>query len=218
MSKERRRRTIQLSERQKEIIEIVKASEPITSQEIAEKLGLTRAALRPDLSILTMAKILEAKPRVGYCLMQTPDRVGQLERMLEMKVGELQSHPAIVLESSSVYNAIVTLFLEDVGTIFVDDNEGYLVGIVSRKDLLKATIGESDIRQLPVGVIMHRMAIVTKPDENLYTAAKKLVDYKIDALPVVVEEKVNGKTRMKVVGRFSKTTLVNALINQCSEV
>lgn len=209
---------IQLTERQKDIIEIVRKNEPITSQEIAEQLGLTRAALRHDLAILTMSKILDAKPRVGYCLMQSHARTGYIDNLLETKVSELQSRPVVILENSSVYNAIVTLFLEDVGTLFVNDEHGYLVGVVSRKDLLKSTIGETDIRQLPVGVIMSRMAITVRPDESLYSAAKKLVEYKVDALPVVVEEKVQTKSRFKVVGRFSKTTLVNALINQCSEL
>lgn len=209
---------IQLTERQKEIIDIVREKEPITSQEIAEQLGLTRAALRHDLAILTMSKILDAKPRVGYCLTPSSGLTGRLDNLLEIKVSELQSRPVVISESSSVYNAIVVLFLEDVGTLFVNDNEGYLVGVVSRKDLLKSTIGETEIRQLPVGVIMNRMAITVKPDDTFYTAAKKLVDYKVDALPVVVEEKVNGKTRVKVVGRFSKTTLANSLISQCSEM
>lgn len=150
--------------------------------------------------------------------MQNPEKAGQLDHFLELKVSEVQSHPVVILESSSVYNAIVTLFLEDVGTLFVDDSDGYLVGVVSRKDLLKSTIGETDIRQLPVGVIMNRMAIVTRPEETIYTAAKKLVDYRIDALPVVLEEKVHGKLRMKVIGRFSKTTLTNTLISECTEV
>lgn len=209
---------IQLTERQKEIIDIVRKNEPITSQEIAEQLGLTRAALRHDLAILTMSKILDAKPRVGYCVMHTPTISGHLDNLLEIKVSELQSRPVVILENSSVYNAIVTLFLEDVGTIFVSDDHGYLVGVVSRKDLLKSTIGETDIRELPVGVIMSRMAITVKPDESLYCAAKKLVEYKVDALPVVVEEKVDGKVRFKVVGRFSKTTVVNALIYQFFEM
>lgn len=181
-------------------------------------MGLTRAALRPDLSILTMAQLLDAKPRVGYYLMQNPDKAGQMNRFLEMKVNEVQSHPVVILESASVYNAIVTLFLEDVGTLFVNDDDGYLVGVVSRKDLLKSTIGEADIRQLPVGVIMNRMAIVTRPEDTVYTAVKKLVDYRIDALPVIHEEKVHGKMRLKVIGRFSKTTLTHALISECTEV
>ena len=40
---------IKLSKRQDEILQIVKENGPITGKQIAEKLSLTRAALRPDL-------------------------------------------------------------------------------------------------------------------------------------------------------------------------
>jgi DNA-binding FadR family transcriptional regulator len=33
---------------------------------IAKKLNVRRATLRPDLTVLTMAGLLEARPRVGY--------------------------------------------------------------------------------------------------------------------------------------------------------
>ena len=46
---------IELTERQLKIIDIVKNNEPITSEDIAKHLNLTRATLRPDLSILTMS-------------------------------------------------------------------------------------------------------------------------------------------------------------------
>lgn len=59
-------RTIELSDRQEKIIEIVKESGPITGEKIADRLNLTRATLRPDLAILTMAGFLDARPRVGY--------------------------------------------------------------------------------------------------------------------------------------------------------
>ena len=59
-------RKIQITERQQKIIDIVKADQPITSEQIASKLGLTRATLRPDLSILTMSGLLDARPKVGY--------------------------------------------------------------------------------------------------------------------------------------------------------
>ena len=47
-------------------MQIVKENGPITGEHIAEQLNLTRATLRPDLSILTMAGFLDARPRVGY--------------------------------------------------------------------------------------------------------------------------------------------------------
>ena len=57
---------IQLNQRQQKIIEIVKENEPITSEQIASMLNVTRATLRSDLAILTMTGILDARPKVGY--------------------------------------------------------------------------------------------------------------------------------------------------------
>lgn len=57
---------MKLSERQEEIVRIVKEGQPVTSEALAEKLGVTRAALRADLAILTMIGILDAKPKVRY--------------------------------------------------------------------------------------------------------------------------------------------------------
>ena len=54
------------TERQQRIVEIVKASGSITGEKIAAMLNLTRATLRPDLTILTMSGVLVARPRVGY--------------------------------------------------------------------------------------------------------------------------------------------------------
>ena len=58
-------KAIELSKRQQQIVDIVKNNGPITGEHIAERLDLTRATLRPDLAILTMSGILEARPRVG---------------------------------------------------------------------------------------------------------------------------------------------------------
>ena len=65
------------------------------------------------------------------------------------------SKPATVNESTTVYDAIVFLFLNDIGTIFVENND-ILVGAVSRKDFLKINEGEKvviyfdDIYNFPV--------------------------------------------------------------------
>jgi DeoR/GlpR family transcriptional regulator of sugar metabolism len=56
---------IELNERQEKILDIVKNNGPITGESIADMLEVTRAALRPDLAVLTMSGYLEAKPRVA---------------------------------------------------------------------------------------------------------------------------------------------------------
>jgi predicted ArsR family transcriptional regulator len=54
---------MRLSERQEKIVELVKNSSPMTGEQIASQLKLTRATLRPDLTILTMTGVLDARPR-----------------------------------------------------------------------------------------------------------------------------------------------------------
>ncbi|MDI3481135.1 MAG: DeoR family transcriptional regulator, catabolite repression regulator [Tepidanaerobacteraceae bacterium] len=192
----------------------MKRNEPITSEQIAEKLHLTRAALRPDLSILTISGILDARPRVGYFF--SGKTAGNIvsEKINKIKVDEIKAVPVVVKEESSVYDAIVTLFLEDVGTLFVVQDDGSLVGLVSRKDLLKIAIGNADIRNIPVGVIMTRMPnlITVTPEESAYDAAQKIVDHQVDALPVVKVEKQGDRIKYKLVGKVTKTTITKLFV------
>lgn len=206
-------RTIQLTSRQRQIIEIVKENEPITSESIAKKLKLTRATLRPDLAILTMAGILDARPKVGYFFTGKTALSFFSDQINNIKVSEVKSVPVVVEENTSVYDAIVTLFLEDVGTIFVIQ-DGLLSGVISRKDFLKNAIGGLDISKVPVGVIMTRMPniIFTTPEESIIQAAEKIIEHEVDSLPVVEEMVKGNKKGYKVVGRISKTNITQVFV------
>ena len=57
--------TIELSQRQKSILEYAKKDGPITGDQLAAHFNVSRAALRADLAILTMSGMLSARPRVG---------------------------------------------------------------------------------------------------------------------------------------------------------
>ncbi|NMD42737.1 MAG: helix-turn-helix transcriptional regulator [Firmicutes bacterium] len=199
-----------LSQRQKKILEIVKECGPISGGEIASRLNVSRAALRPCLAILTMAGLLEARPRVGYTYAGKEAKNLFADYLRRFTVGEVKAVPAVIREDSSVYDAIVTLFVEDVGTLFVIDEEGFLQGALSRKDLLKAAIGGSDLLRIPVAVIMTRMPhlVTVEPDLDVVAAAKKIVDYQIDALPVV---RTAEGDKLKVIGKITKTTLARLL-------
>jgi predicted transcriptional regulator len=133
--------TIELNKRQEQILQIVKDEGPITGEHIADQLSLTRATLRPDLAILTMAGYLEARPRVGYFYTGKTGAQLLTDKIKKIQVQEYQSIPVVVNENVSVYDAICTMFLEDVGTLFVVDEKSQLVGVLSRKDLLRASIG-----------------------------------------------------------------------------
>ena len=204
--------TIQLNERQEKIVEIVKEYGPTTGERVAEKLNLTRASLRPDLAFLTQIGLLEARPRVGYYYKGDQNPFSMYEKMTELKVRDYQSPPVTVRESTSVYDCIVRIFVEDVGTIFVVNDQQELEGVNSRKDMLKIAIGKADINQLPVGVIMTRMPniVVAYEEESLWDAAKRMIDRQIDGMPVVRKNK-NG--RLKVVGRVTKTNVTRAFVS-----
>ncbi|MBX6394385.1 MAG: CBS domain-containing protein [Alicyclobacillaceae bacterium] len=135
------------------------------------------------------------------------------DRLRKMLVKDYKAVPVVVGESASVYDAIVTMFLEDVGTLSVVKDQGILVGVVSRKDLLKVAIGAQNPREVPVGLAMTRMPniITTTPDENVYEAAKKLIDYQIDSLPVVRCVDPANK-QFEVIGRFTKTTITRIFV------
>ncbi|MEH7457290.1 transcriptional repressor CcpN [Bacillus pseudomycoides] len=202
---------IELNKRQEHIIQIVKDHGPITGESIAAQLNLTRATLRPDLAILTMAGYLEARPRVGY--FYTGKTGGQLlsEAVKKIKVQDYQSRPVVIDKNVSVYDAICTMFLEDVGTLFVVDQTTFLVGVVSRKDLLRASLGKQDLTSLPVNIIMTRMPNIAmcRREDSLYDIAMELIERQIDAVPVVKETKQG----LEVIGRITKTNITHAFVN-----
>lgn len=205
--------TIQLNQRQLKIIDIVKENEPITSENIAASLNVTRATLRSDLAILTMTGILDARPKVGYFYtgINGINLVG--DKIKDKTVVDIMSMPIVVKKDASIYDTIVTMFLSDVGSIFIIDDNEDLCGIVSRKDLLKATIGGSDINKMPVGMIMTRTpnVVTAKKEDDIVLAAKKIIEHEVDCIPVV-EYDEETPNNIKVIGRLSKTNITKLFL------
>jgi len=205
---------LKLSPRQEEIICLVKENQPITSEAIAEKLGVTRAALRADLAVLTMIGSLDARPKVGYIYNGKSSNGLVYQNISKIKVSEIMSKPVTVSEDTMVYDAIVYLFLNDVGTLFIENN-GVITGAVSRKDFLKISIGGTDIHKVPVGVIMTRMPniICASKDDNAYDLAKKIIEHEIDSIPVVeTVKRTDGRDQMKIIGKVSKTNITKLFV------
>nr|WP_100402318.1 helix-turn-helix transcriptional regulator [Bacillus sp. FJAT-42315] len=204
-------KTLELNKRQDQILQIVKENGPITGESIAERLNLTRATLRPDLAILTMAGFLDARPRVGYFYTGKTGTQLLTENLMKIYVRDYQAIPVVVRENVSVYDAVVTMFLEDVGTLFVVDEHSCLAGVLSRKDLLRASIGKQDLSAIPVNIIMTRMPniAVCQKDDLLLDVAKNLIDKQIDSVPVVKKTDLG----YEVTGRITKTNIAKAFVS-----
>ncbi|MGE5678040.1 MAG: helix-turn-helix transcriptional regulator [Pseudomonadota bacterium] len=210
---------IEFTSRQKQIVELVKLHQPITSEQLAAKLNMTRAALRPDLTILTMSDILEARPKVVYFYSgKSVNNIGS-DFIKSLKVADIKTVPVVVDESVTVYDAIVTLFLMNVGTIYVQ-SKGALTGVVSRKDFIKIAIGNNDIHNMPVGMIMSRMPniVYVMDTDSAYDVAVKLITHEIDSMPVVeLFRNEEGKELYKITGKVSKTNMTKLLYDLCKQ-
>ena len=67
-----------------------------------------------------------------------------------------------------------------------------MIGVSSRKDLLRASMIGQDIHTMPISVIMSRMPnIVYLEEEDLVIyAASQMIDKEIDSIPLLEKKKI----------------------------
>lgn len=198
---------------------LVRKSAPVTGEQIAEQLGLSRPTIRSDLAVLIMLGLLDAKPKVGYFPGAAAQPQGEVRRMLlDLKVKDIQSRPVNIREASTVQDAVVAMFLENTGSIFVTDEQNWLQGIVSRKDLLKVILGNPGSAAMPVSLVMTRKAnlVTVGPEEPALDAARMMIRHEVESLPVVVE--VPDKSEIEVIGRVSNSTMTRILVDWAERI
>ena len=174
---------MKLTDTQRAIVEFVKDDGHKSQSEIAEMLGVAKSEIRGDLALLTTLEILGARQEYGYYYQGKKNYILFAELLKSFPIENIMSMPVIVEERTSVYDAIVMMFLENVGSIYITKN-GNLVGVVSRKDLLRAAIGTQDLNHTPVNVVMTR----------------------------VIERDINEAEIIRVVGRVTKTNITNLFV------
>ena len=161
-----------------------------------------------------MAGLIDARPRVGYYATGRSPSDIFAGLLAEILIGNEQSRPIVIRETASVYDAVVMMFMEDVGSIIVVSEGDYIEGIISRKDLLKAAIGPKNLSELPVKVVMTRMPniVMATAQESVLRGAQRLIEHQIDTLPVVEPEYVDGRERFRVIGRFTKSNITQIFV------
>ena len=201
---------MKLTKRQKEIVEIVKKDQPVSGEKISELLDVSRATLRSDLSFLTLVGILKASPKVGYTYAGSDLETLFFFDTFQKKVEDVMTSPVLVAHDSFIQDAIITLFMYDADVLYVIDEKKQLLGILSRKDLLRAALN-ANIDVTPVAVCMTRMPHIKTchKDLNILEAAALLQDFAIDSLPVV-EEQNEGH----IIGTITKSVLLDFIIQE----
>ncbi len=165
-----------------------------------------------------MSGILDARPKVGYLYTGKTNINYIADAISSILVENIMSLPTVMEEDRSIYDCIVFMFTEDVGSIYITNN-GILTGVVSRKDLLKSSMGGIDLHKTPVNFIMTRMPnIVTiKKNEQVLSASIRMIQHEIDSLPVI-EVLNESRKEYKVVGRITKTTITRLFVELGSNI
>lgn len=198
----------QLTQRQNKIIQLLKAESPMTGETLASKLNISLATIRADLRLLTTIGILDARPKVGYAYQGENLLQMDSQKFFQTTIAAILLPPTEIKLTTSMEEAVTKLFLADVGSLYVLDDDGALVGLISRKDLLRASFTNRDTT-LPASIVMTRMpnVITVTADTSIIAASKLLLKHNVDSLPVVQNA---GDTH--VIGKITKNRIFKYLI------
>lgn len=86
-----------------------------------------------------------------------------------------------------------TMADEDISALVITDREGYLRGILSRTDLLRAAVASEDWQAQPVDQFMSQDVVTVPPTTTLRDVAEILLDHRIHR--VVVARQEQGRLR-----------------------
>lgn len=127
-------------------------------------------------------------------------------------VREVMHHGVIACPvETSVEEALALMQSNRIHALAIVDGPGYLAGIVSQTDLLRAWQDGSSYEQImkgPVGEVMTRSVVTCMPEMELDRAIKLLNRHQIHRL-IVVEERNDG--RFWPIGVLSMTDLVRSM-------
>jgi DeoR family transcriptional regulator, catabolite repression regulator len=198
----------QLTQRQNKIIQLLKAESPMTGETLSTKLNISLATIRADLRLLTTIGILDARPKVGYAYQGENLLQMDSQKFFQTTIAAILLPPTEIKLTTSMEEAVTKLFLADVGSLYVLDDDGALVGLISRKDLLRASFTNRDTT-LPASIVMTRMpnVITVTADTSIIAASKLLLKHNVDSLPVVQNA---GDTH--VIGKITKNRIFKYLI------
>lgn len=128
------------------------------------------------------------------------------------RVSDVMHHGVIACPvETSVEDAIALMQSNRIHALVVVDGPGYLAGIVSQTDLLRAWQGGSSyegVMRGPVSEVMTRSVVTCMPEMELDRAVQLLNRHRIHRL-VVVEERNDG--RFWPVGILSMSDLVRTM-------
>jgi CBS domain-containing protein len=111
-------------------------------------------------------------------------------------------------ENTLLLEASRKMVTEDISSLVVLNLEGFLAGIITRTDIVRAYLEHDDWEELPVGNFMSKQVVTVEPKTTLMKVAELLQEKHIHRVVVVREE--NGYKRAVAV--FSDSDLLYHMV------
>ncbi|KRK78863.1 CBS domain-containing protein [Companilactobacillus nodensis] len=198
-----------LTDRQKQIIDMTRKKSPMTSEQIAERLQLSVPTIRGDLRLLTATEILKSRPKVGYEFSQLPKSSLDFDELFGESIAHILIQPIFVQPNTTLPECVNKLFINDVGSLYVTNNDNKLLGLISRKDLLAVTVNNADADSMIASMVMTRMPnlVTVDADMSIISVGKLLYQHQVDSLPVTKKDDPT-----QVVGKITKNRIFQYFI------
>ncbi|KRK47912.1 CBS domain-containing protein [Secundilactobacillus kimchicus] len=192
------------TKRQTTIIEMLKQTSPMTGDAIAHRLGLSVPTIRADLRLLTAVDVLAARPKVGYVYQGDQLINVDYDDLYEKPIKDIMLPVTEISDDAAMQEAVSKLFLKDVGSLYVTDANHQLVGLISRKDLLRASFSSPNPETMLASIVMTRMPniVTATPETTVREAGDLLLKHKVDSLPVVA-----AKGSHEAIGKITKNRI-----------
>ncbi|GAB4582166.1 MAG: hypothetical protein Fur0022_49240 [Anaerolineales bacterium] len=94
-------------------------------------------------------------------------------------------------QTISLREACRQIAAQDISCLVVTNADGYLTGILTRADLLRARLEHENWLEFPVSAYMHREVITVTPETTLTEVARLLIEHHIHR--VVITRPENGQ-------------------------
>jgi CBS domain-containing protein len=96
-------------------------------------------------------------------------------------------------EDAALLKACQMMVEKDISSLVIVNDEGYLSGIITRTDLLRARLENDHWSSVPVRLYMNNQVVTVTPETKLFEVSKLLVENHIHRIVVVQME--DGKKR-----------------------
>ena len=97
-----------------------------------------------------------------------------------------------IAPDKSVREAVALLVQHRIGAVVVTDDSGYLIGILSEREVMRTAAGDEGVFGRPVAEVMTREVVIGMPQDDVLAVAHTMLEKRFRHLPIVDDGRLIG--------------------------